>query len=294
MTIQLLELLLYFIGSVLGVMLIIQMSVVYFKYKNVYFGLFTLSYVGTSLLTLFYLIYDISSILSLPFNNKIVMFGEAIAFPIIIFSTTMVILKIFYENIRTSVIVSVYVLSVLPSLISCLSILDIFNDMDIDNLYIRIVLVIDCVLFLWKFKKINCDSFRKLGITLVCVLSLYLVYLILQEVIPKFKMDLFPIVYLFWSVQLIIFSWKHFMQDSIDTIFDIKESFIEKYNITNREQEIIQLIQEGYTNSAISKKLFLSEKTVANHIYNIYKKLNIKSRFELICLFKRQEGYCLH
>ena len=287
MMINLLELLLYFVGFVLGVMLIIQMSIVYFKYKNVYFGLFTLSFIGTSLLALFYLMYDISSILALPFNNKIELYGEAIAFSIIIWSATMVILKIFYENTKPIVKIFVHILSVLPALLSCLSIAEVLNDIDIDNIYIRVILVLDCILFLRKYKKINHDSFRKLGIILVCVLSLYLIYLILQEIVPKFYIDLFPIFYLFWAVQLIIFSWKHFMRDSIDKAFSIKESYIEKYNITDREQEIIKLIQEGYTNSAISKQLFLSEKTVANHIYNIYRKLNITSRFELICLFKK-------
>ncbi len=281
------ELLLYFVGFVLGSMLMIQMSVVYFKYRNVYFGLFSLSFIGTSLLVLFYLIYDISIVFAVPFDNIIVMFGEIIPFSIIMWSSTMVILKIFYENTKTIVKIFVHVLSILPALITLLSIFNVLDEVDIDNMYIRIVLVLDCILFLWKYKKINHNSFRKLGIILVCVLSLYLIYLILQEIIPKFKMDLLPIFYLFWVVQLIIFSWKHFMQNNIDKVFNIKESFIEKYNITEREQEIIQLIQEGYTNNAISKQLFLSEKTVANHIYNIYKKLNITSRFELICLFKR-------
>lgn len=59
----------------------------------------------------------------------------------------------------------------------------------------------------------------------------------------------------------------------------------EKYGITNREKEIIQLIFAGKSNKENGEILFISEKTVKYHIYNIYRKLNIKNRIELINLF---------
>ncbi len=56
----------------------------------------------------------------------------------------------------------------------------------------------------------------------------------------------------------------------------------DKYNISKREKEIIQLILKGKSNKEIEDILFISLATVKNHIYKIYKKMGIKSRMELI------------
>lgn len=49
-------------------------------------------------------------------------------------------------------------------------------------------------------------------------------------------------------------------------------------NLTNRELEVLKLIAEGMINKEIAKKLFISEKTVKNHISNIFKKLDVNDR----------------
>jgi DNA-binding CsgD family transcriptional regulator len=48
--------------------------------------------------------------------------------------------------------------------------------------------------------------------------------------------------------------------------------------LTAREVEVIRLVAAGATNRAIAAGLFLSEKTVARHLANIYAKLGISSR----------------
>ena len=62
--------------------------------------------------------------------------------------------------------------------------------------------------------------------------------------------------------------------------------FQTKYNITRREKEIIKLIKTGYSNSEISDKMLISVSTVEKHIYNIYQKLNVKNRIQLINLIQ--------
>jgi ligand-binding sensor domain-containing protein/DNA-binding CsgD family transcriptional regulator len=52
--------------------------------------------------------------------------------------------------------------------------------------------------------------------------------------------------------------------------------------LTAREEEVLRLVLEGARNRDIEKKLFISASTVRNHIYNIYRKLGVKSRLELI------------
>jgi DNA-binding NarL/FixJ family response regulator len=52
--------------------------------------------------------------------------------------------------------------------------------------------------------------------------------------------------------------------------------------LTTREKEILSLIAIGKGNREIAESLSIEEKTVKNHINNIYSKLQIKSRYEAI------------
>lgn len=60
--------------------------------------------------------------------------------------------------------------------------------------------------------------------------------------------------------------------------------FIEKYGLTRRECEILDLLYDGWENERISSTLYISENTLRRHIYNIYSKLGIKARWELFFL----------
>jgi DNA-binding CsgD family transcriptional regulator len=57
---------------------------------------------------------------------------------------------------------------------------------------------------------------------------------------------------------------------------------VEQYKITDREKEIIGLLINGYQNKDICQKLYISESTVKTHIKNIYKKLGIQNRVQLV------------
>lgn len=48
--------------------------------------------------------------------------------------------------------------------------------------------------------------------------------------------------------------------------------------LTERELEILQLIVDGRTNKEIAQTLFISEKTVKNHVTNILRKLDLSDR----------------
>jgi two-component system, NarL family, response regulator NreC len=52
--------------------------------------------------------------------------------------------------------------------------------------------------------------------------------------------------------------------------------------LTEREREILKLVAEGYTNSQIGERLFISPKTVDTHRTHIMDKLNLHSRAELV------------
>ncbi|GAA0401312.1 response regulator transcription factor [Microbispora corallina] len=48
--------------------------------------------------------------------------------------------------------------------------------------------------------------------------------------------------------------------------------------LTDREVEVLDLLAAGLTNHAIAQRLFLSEKTVRNHVSNIFAKLGVSDR----------------
>lgn len=63
------------------------------------------------------------------------------------------------------------------------------------------------------------------------------------------------------------------------------ERFAETYSLTARQKDIMKLIIEGKSNKEISELLFIAEHTVKNHIYQLFQKLKIKNRYQLINMF---------
>lgn len=54
------------------------------------------------------------------------------------------------------------------------------------------------------------------------------------------------------------------------------------YQLTKREVEIVLLLRKGYSYKTIAQGLFISEKTVNNHVQNIYEKTGVSNKVELI------------
>ena len=52
--------------------------------------------------------------------------------------------------------------------------------------------------------------------------------------------------------------------------------------LTDRENQVLQLIADGLTNREISCRLSISESTVENHIHHIYGKLGISHRAQAV------------
>ncbi|MDR0513674.1 MAG: helix-turn-helix transcriptional regulator [Coriobacteriaceae bacterium] len=69
---------------------------------------------------------------------------------------------------------------------------------------------------------------------------------------------------------------------------NIVDRLSEQYRLTAREADVFRLLALGYSKPYIQKSLFLSEGTVRTHVRNIYQKLAVTSRDELIVLVNRQ------
>jgi DNA-binding NarL/FixJ family response regulator len=62
--------------------------------------------------------------------------------------------------------------------------------------------------------------------------------------------------------------------------------------LTEREREVLELIARGLTNGAIASRLYLSDKTVRNHVSNIFTKLHVTDRAAAVAR-ARDAGYGL-
>jgi two-component system, NarL family, nitrate/nitrite response regulator NarL len=56
----------------------------------------------------------------------------------------------------------------------------------------------------------------------------------------------------------------------------------ESFHLTTRELEVIELIVAGYTNRDIAQKCSISQHTVKHHLTNIFDKLGVSNRLELV------------
>ncbi len=52
--------------------------------------------------------------------------------------------------------------------------------------------------------------------------------------------------------------------------------------LSHREAEVAELVSKGLSNKEVAGQLFVTEKTVKFHLTNIYKKMAVKSRAQLI------------
>lgn len=68
-------------------------------------------------------------------------------------------------------------------------------------------------------------------------------------------------------------------QAAQDSFYD---SFKAKFMLSRREVEIVRMIKDGKLNKDIANELFLSVQTIETHRKNIYLKLQVNSRVELV------------
>ena len=73
------------------------------------------------------------------------------------------------------------------------------------------------------------------------------------------------------------------MASQLFKIINSKEKQMEKisspfFELTSREIQVLKLITEGLLNKEIAHKLSISEKTVKNHVSNIFKKIKVSDR----------------
>ncbi len=57
------------------------------------------------------------------------------------------------------------------------------------------------------------------------------------------------------------------------------------FGLSRRQEEVAGLVAQGHTNAEIARELFLSEKTVKNHVNHIFAKLGVQTRAQASALW---------
>lgn len=69
------------------------------------------------------------------------------------------------------------------------------------------------------------------------------------------------------------------------------EKLYDDYHLSDREKEVIRLLRQGKSNLDISDEMMISLSTVKKHVYNIYSKLNVKTRTQLLAHLAQRLGW---
>ncbi|MCB2342469.1 helix-turn-helix domain-containing protein [Clostridium estertheticum] len=117
----------------------------------------------------------------------------------------------------------------------------------------------------------------------------YRPYIQLIKNIEPLKMAALPSYFLTINIFNLIFVLKYFNTPSFIANNKLTDYFKQKYDITEKQSEIIELIIKGLTYKQIAEKLFISSKTVDNHVQNIYKKLKVNSKMQLSYFVRSNE-----
>jgi DNA-binding CsgD family transcriptional regulator len=105
--------------------------------------------------------------------------------------------------------------------------------------------------------------------------------------VPPFFADnpLEPLLYfLAVLIALYIFAGRYLFVPAPLSDYSLPRAMVELYGISSREQEIIPLVLQGYSHQEIADMLFISARTVKNHVYNIYQKTGVANRVLLMNL----------
>jgi ATP/maltotriose-dependent transcriptional regulator MalT len=123
-------------------------------------------------------------------------------------------------------------------------------------------------------QKISIRNYLILSMALLVTMVLILALLLRQNAANKLqKMES--------ELQNYILQLNDLIQPESEQEFNA-EKLSEKYDLTERETEVLTLLAQGMKNTHIAEKIYVSTNTIKYHIKNIYLKLDVRNRVEAL------------
>ncbi len=97
-------------------------------------------------------------------------------------------------------------------------------------------------------------------------------------------------LYYFWMALAGVIFYLREMSSSTEVVKPIY-TVPEELPLTDRERDIAESVAQGLTYGEIAENLGISPNTVRNHVANVYKKLSVRSKVELIGVLRGERSY---
>lgn len=162
------------------------------------------------------------------------------------------------------------------------------------NYFARAIVLLAAMLLFWQSAKVGSPgrrvALRGLSAFYILVHLCYFLFFTLRSLWPYtfysgfyfLCLNLLPLLFLGKFLRY-YFGKKLFVPGAAADL----EKTLQGYGVSRREQEIIRLVCTGKSNREIEILLFISLKTVKFHLYNIYRKLGVRNRVELVNLVRQ-------
>ncbi len=159
-----------------------------------------------------------------------------------------------------------------------------------------LALFIEAIALLAAYKKITDTHDRKLARYFLTAFIPQAVFSILDFILLRnIGFQLTHLSYTVFSIFVFVdLSANFFRSYGIDLdISEYKQNLKEKYSLSDREMEVTEMLAKGISNQGISESLHISINTVKSHIKNIYGKLGISNRLQLMNILRNFKGVFL-
>ncbi len=99
-------------------------------------------------------------------------------------------------------------------------------------------------------------------------------------------------IFYYYGVLAVVLGYaiRHLFRPTGAADMELPREFTDRYGISNRERDIIAMIVQGHSNRAIGEHLYISDRTVKNHISSIYRKTGVINRVQLLNMVRNQPG----
>jgi len=150
-------------------------------------------------------------------------------------------------------------------------------------------MLVYCVVTLWvNLKNIEDRSARRISLAIniaaISLMPLSIFSLFFEEV----ALFSYPVYIMAFSIVIMVYNYIRFGLDKgkEQARPQLSLESLAQYRISEREFTVIQLICEGLTNKEIAQELSISVNTVNNHVANIFSKMEVRSRIDLLKALK--------
>ncbi len=89
---------------------------------------------------------------------------------------------------------------------------------------------------------------------------------------------------------VLAFAVRHLFRPSGAADPVLTQEFVDRFGISNREREIVSMIMQGYPNRTVGERLYISDRTVKNHISSIYRKTGAVNKVQLLNMVRNHPG----